>query len=246
MNSFFKRLIFFVVICYGTGVSASANNADSTYRLREISLAETTDVDDSISITPSQYRKTRYMDIQTNMIYDALLIPNIGIEYYLGKNWSVTTNIIYGWWNSDQHHWYWRAYGMDIGVRKWVGKASKKKPLTGHHIGAYGQLFTFDFETGNRGYMGGEPGGTLWNKMNYIIGAEYGYSMPVAQRLNIDFTMGMGYWGGTYHEYEPVGKQYVWRATKQRHWFGPTKVGISLVWLIGNGHCNKKKGGHHE
>ena len=34
--------------------------------------------------------------------------------------------------------------------------------------------------------------------------------------------------------------------TIQRHWFGPTKVGISLVWLIGNGHCNKKKGGHHE
>lgn len=104
MNSFFKRLIFFVVICYGTGVSASANNADSTYRLQEISLAETTDVDDSISVTPSQYRKIRYMDIQTNMIYDALLIPNIGIEYYLGKNWSVVTNIIYSWWNSDQHH----------------------------------------------------------------------------------------------------------------------------------------------
>jgi len=95
MNNFFKRLIFFVVICYGTGVSASANNADSTYRLQEISLAETTDVDDSISVTPSQYRKTRYMDIQTNMIYDALLIPNIRIEYYLGKNWSIATNIIY-------------------------------------------------------------------------------------------------------------------------------------------------------
>ena len=35
--------------------------------------------------------------------------------------------------------------------------------------------------------MAGVPGGTLWNRMNYAFGAEYGYSMPIAKRLNIDF-----------------------------------------------------------
>ena len=38
--------------------------------------------------------------------------------------------------------------------------------------------------------MGGEPGGTLWDKGNYAVGVEYGYSLPVARRLNIDFTIG--------------------------------------------------------
>nr|WP_147351517.1 DUF3575 domain-containing protein [Bacteroides caccae] len=28
-----------------------------------------------------------------------------------------------------------------------------------------------------------------------------------------------------------------------RRWFGPTKAGISLVWLIGRGNYNEKKGG---
>ncbi len=78
-------------------------------------------------------------------------------------------------------HWYWRAYGGDIAIRKWWGKAAGEKPLTGHHIGIYGQIFTYDFETGGRGYMGGKPGGTLWDKMNYIVGAEYGYSLPIAR-----------------------------------------------------------------
>lgn len=69
--------------------------------------------------------------------------------------------------------------------------------------------------------------------MNYSTGVEYGYSLPVAYRLNIDFTIAVGYWGGTYYEYTPVDNCYVWQATKERHWFGPTKAEISLVWLIG-------------
>lgn len=33
--------------------------------------------------------KPFYMDIRTNMIYDALLIPNVGVEFDLGKRWTV-------------------------------------------------------------------------------------------------------------------------------------------------------------
>ncbi len=183
-----------------------------------------------------------YMDVRTNMLYDALLVPNVGVEFYLGSDWSVVGNWMYGWWRRNRSHWYWRAYGGDIALRKWFGKAAKEKPLTGHHLGVYGQLFTYDFESGGRGYMGGKPGGTLWDKMNYAAGVEYGYSLPIARRLNIDFSIGVGYWAGTYYEYKPMDDCYVWQCTKQRHWFGPTKVEASLVWLIGRGNYNKEKG----
>ena len=80
--------------------------------------------------------------------------------------------------------------------------------------------------------------------MNYGAGLEYGYSLPVARRLNLDFVVGLGYWGGTYYEYLPLDDCYVWQRTKQRHWVGPTKVELSLVWLLGSENCNsKKKGG---
>lgn len=195
---------------------------------------------DSIYIEPSPIRKPFYMAMRTNMLFDVLLLPNIGLEFYLGKNWSVAANWMYGWWKTDRRHWYWRAYGGDIAIRKWLGKAAEEKPLTGHHIGFYTQIFTYDFETGGRGYMGGKPGGAIWNKMNYAIGAEYGYSLPIARKLNIDFTLGVGYWGGIYHEYEPQAGYYVWKATKERRWIGPTKAEISLVWLLGRGNSNRK------
>ena len=93
--------------------------------------------------------------------------------------------------------------------------------------------------------MGGEPGGTLWDRMNYTIGAEYGYSMPIAHRLNIDFSIAAGYMGGRYYEYIPLDGHYVWQATKDRKWIGPTKLEVSLVWLLGHGNNNTKtkKGG---
>ncbi len=184
-----------------------------------------------------------YMALKTNMLYDVALVPNIGAEFYLGRNWTVVGNWMYGWWKSDSAHWYWRAYGGDLAVRKWFGRKAAEKPLQGHHIGIYGQALTYDFETGGRGYMGGKPGGSLWDKANWGVGVEYGYSLPVGYRFNIDFTLGVGYLGGEYWEYKPVDKHYVWQATHQRNWFGPTKLEVSLAWLIGRGNYNVSKGG---
>ena len=86
----------------------------------------------------------------------------------------------------------------------------------------------------------------MWDKLNYAIGVEYGYSLPISRRLNLDFTLGVGYWGGEYHEYIPSDGHYVWQSTKQRHWFGPTKAEVSLIWLIGRGNYNEKKGANDE
>lgn len=189
------------------------------------------------------HRGPFYMDVRTNMLYDALAVPNIGVEFYLGKNWSVVANWMYAWWKTDRRHRYWRVYGGDLAVRYWFGKAAHRKPLTGHHVGLYGGLLTYDFEWGGTGYMGGIPEGSLWDKCNHHFGVEYGYSLPIAKRLNIDFNIGVGYLGGEYREYKPIDGHYVWQATKKRHWFGPTKIEVSLVWLIGRGNTNSKKGG---
>lgn len=188
-------------------------------------------------------RKPFYMALKTNLLYDAALIPNLGAEFYVGRGWSVGGSWMYAWWNSDRKHKYWRTYGGELDIRKYFGRRAGEKPLTGHHLGLYGQMLTYDFELGGKGYMGGRPGGTLWDKMHWGVGLEYGYSLPVGRRLNLDFGIGVGYLGGEYWEYTPQDDHYLWLRTKKRHWFGPTKAEVSLVWLIGRGNSNEKKGG---
>ncbi|MDE7345222.1 MAG: DUF3575 domain-containing protein [Muribaculaceae bacterium] len=184
-----------------------------------------------------------YMGLKTNMLYDALLIPNIGAEFYVGKNISLTADWMYGWWDRDRTHYYWRAYGGNIGARWWFGPQADEKPLTGHHLGIFAGAVTYDFELGKGGIMGGIPRGTLWDRCNFISGIEYGYSLPVARRLNIDFSLAFGYMGGKYIKYEPKYGFYIWQSTHRLHWFGPTKAEISLVWLIGCNNYNRSKGG---
>ena len=182
--------------------------------------------------------------LKTNALYDLLLVPNIGVEFSFCKNWSAGANWMYGWWKHDAKHWYWRVYGGDLYARRWFGKQAKQKALTGHHLGVYAQMLTYDFATGDRGYMGGEPGGNLLDKASFATGIEYGYSLPVATRLNLDFSIGVGYMGGQYHEYIPMDDCYVWQTTKKRHWFGPTKAEVSLVWLLDRNLFKIKKGGN--
>ena len=205
--------------------------------------ASKTEAEDSRMISEPQQQPPFYMAAKTNLLYDALLVPNAGVEFYLGKGFSASGSWMYAWWKKNRRHRYWRIYGGELAIRKYFCRPEGGSPLSGHHLGVYGQILTYDFETGGRGYMGGKPGGTLWEKMNYTAGLEYGYSLPVARRLNIDFVIGLGYWGGTYYEYLPMDNHYVWQATKQRHWFGPTKAEISLVWLLGRGNHKLKKGG---
>ncbi|MDE6040577.1 MAG: DUF3575 domain-containing protein, partial [Muribaculaceae bacterium] len=183
-----------------------------------------------------------YLALKTNLLYDAAALPSIGFEAYVGKNWSVVGNWTYGWWDKDNVHRYWRAYGGDLAVRRWFGRKAAEKPLTGHHLGVYAGVVTYDFEFGGVGHMGGLPGRNLWDRCNYMAGIEYGYSLPVGRRLNIDFTLGLGYLGGKVIRYVPSGNFYLWQKTSHFNWLGPTKVEISLVWLIGCGNYNRKGG----
>lgn len=164
--------------------------------------------------------------IKTNMLYDLAAVPNVGIEIPIGERWSVGADWMYAWWKNDRRHRYLRIYGGSLEVRRWFPtRRHAGSLLTGHHVGLYGQMFTYDLEWGGKGYLG--------DKWSWGVGAAYGYSLPVGKRLNIDFTIGVGYQQGEYMTYHPEDDCYVWDATHNRKWFGPTKAEISLVWFIG-------------
>ena len=225
-----QRAASLSILCYGKSKEVALIQEAAEPVVEDLPVSESEFV---VEAMPA--KKPFYMGIKNNMLYDIAIIPNIGAEFYLGKNISLVGNWMYAWWKRDANAWYWRTYGGDLGIRYWFGKAAKKKPLTGHHIGLFGQILTYDFEVGGRGYLG--------DRWSYGGGLEYGYSLPVARRLNIDFNLGLGYIGGEFKEYLPIDGHYVWQVTKMRHWTGPTKAEISLVWLLGRGNENEGKGG---
>ena len=175
-----------------------------------------------------------YFALKSNLLYDALLIPNLSLEASISGGWTLGAGGMLAWWSKDAKHRYWRIYGGDLEIRKYFGTLSKSKPLQGHHLGIYGDFLTYDFEFGAKGYQ---------SKATYAAGIKYGYSHPIANRLNLDFALGIGYLHSNYKTYVPRDGCYVYQETKKRKWLGPTQAEISLVWLLGKGNTNKKKGG---
>ena len=191
------------------------------------------DVDARTETAKEQERPRGFcMGIKTNLIYDAAFIPNLGLEFHLGRRWSLAADYCHAWWSNEPENLFWRIYGGELGLRKYFGGKSHWTPLSGHHLGIYGQCYTYDFELGEQGQM---------SPLTYGAGVEYGYSVPLCRSLNLDFGIGAGYLGGEYYVYDPDQGCYVWERTMQRHWFGPTKFEISLVWIIGGKTSSNKK-----
>lgn len=177
--------------------------------------------------------KAQSLALKTNMLYDAVLVPNVGVEVSLGKQWTASADWFYTWFSSDSRHRYWQGYGGYLTVRRYFAQTSNLKPqtsnLSGHHLGAYVLGLTYDVEWGGRGYQADHFG--------FGAGLEYGYALPISNSLLLDFSLGIGFQDGEYKEYDPIDDHYVWQSTHKRHWFGPTKAEVTLKWVLG------KKGG---
>lgn len=170
--------------------------------------------------------KRKFMiGVRSNLLYDVAATPNIGVDVYLSKKVSLGVNWMGSWWNSGKEHRYWRTYGGDIHADYWFNPTKK---WTGHHLGIYGQMATFDYEWKNTGYQMPDYG--------FGGGIDYGYAVGLGKHFSLDFNIGIGYFGGTYHEYTPSETEfdhYYIENTKKLNWFGPTKLEISLIWKIG-------------
>ena len=178
------------------------------------------------------------------MFYDALLVPNLGIEVGIRRHFSVALNWAYAWWNSCKSGKYWRMYGGDVEGRYWF-KPKTEYRLTGHHLGVYAQMLTYDIALSRHGVLAGVPGSTLWDYPTWGVGVSYGHSWRLGQSLRIDCAIGAGYLHGIYQKYTHEDDCYVWKSAHRLRYWGPTRAEVSLVWVL-QGRKMVKKGGGHE
>jgi hypothetical protein len=100
----------------------------------------------------------------------------------------------------------------------------------------YAESGKWDFELGRKICHQGE---------HWSAGLSYGFSMPVSKRLNLEFSLSVGYASIAYRKFAPSNDyEILWRdPVKHGRWnyFGPTKAQISLVIPITV--QTKRKGG---
>lgn len=171
------------------------------------------------------------MAVKTNLLHCAAATPDIGVEVSIARKFSVSAEGVWAWWSNDGRHRYWRIRGGWAEMRVWLGQWRDRRALTGHHLGIYGSVLDYDFEFGGKGWQ--SPSWT------YGTGMSYGYSLRIASRFNLDFSVRAGYSCGPLVRYRPQCGTYVCTSRNTHRYIGLTGIEVTLVWFPGRGAWNK-------
>ncbi len=164
-------------------------------------------------------------NIKTNLLYDATGTLNLGVEFRTGRRTSIDIPFNYNPWQFKENR-QWRHFLVQPEFRLWTREA-----FDGHFFGAHAHYAYYnvgnlpdpfsDYMKAHRfeGWLAG-------------AGISYGYRWNFNHWLGLEATIGVGY---AYMEYEKFECQRCGEAlgSASRHYFGPTKVGLSLVFGIG-------------
>ena len=175
--------------------------------------------------------------LKTNVLFDLALAFNGEIEVPLGRNnrWSLMAEFWKPWyvWNRNSRAYQLQVMGAE--VRYWLGRCRSQRPvLTGWFVAPYYAYGKYDFEwdTDNRndGYNGVGDQGEF-----HSVGLSLGYSWPIHRRWNLEVSGAVGaFWGPRRHYHGEFGDTHlIWKYTTNTSYVGPTKLKVSLVWLVG-------------
>ena len=167
--------------------------------------------------------------IKTNLLSDAALSPNVGVEIGLAPRWSVDLNGQYNLWTVNGHKWkhilaqpelrYWFC---DRYMRHFVGVHAIGIKYNVGNIPNNIKFLGTDFSLlSDYRFQGWGVGG----------GVSYGYALPLNRRWNIEFEIGAGYVYTRNDKFEckECGKM---ESIGAHHYIGPTKAAINLVYLF--------------
>ena len=159
---------------------------------------------------------------KTNLLYWATTSPNIGLEISIGRKWTLDMSAGYNPWKWNEKASF-RHWTVQPGVRYWTCNA-----FEGHFFGLYGSYAKYN--VGNLSFIPAMKDYVYKGNM-FGGGISYGYHFPLKGRWGLELEIGVGY---LYMEYD----KHICRTCSEkiksgtRDYWGPTKIGISFVYLI--------------
>ena len=166
--------------------------------------------------------------LKTNLLYWLVLAPNIEVEFTLGRErrTSIMAEYTTPWFRWDKKENAYELQYAGVELRRWLTpRCNEARPfLSGSFLGPYVAIGKYDLERNGTGDQGEFTS----------FGLTYGYSWPLAPRWNLEFSLSAGYLSGERRHYNTMfeSTHLIYKYTKNFSYFGPTKVKLSIVWII--------------
>lgn len=168
--------------------------------------------------------------IKTNLVSDAILNANAGIEFALAPRWSVDLSGQFNGWTVNGEKWkHWLAQPE---IRYWFCDHFAKHFVGLHAVGGQYNFGGFDTKLAFFGtdysifkeerHQGWYVGG----------GIAYGYSFILNRHVDLELELGIGYVYTFYDKFNCAGCGRKLEEDHPHHYFGPTKAAVNLVYVF--------------
>jgi hypothetical protein len=177
--------------------------------------------------------KSQVVGIKTNVLYWATGgTINIGAEVSLGKKLTLDLGVtgnpwVFGPRELNRKIWHWTANGE---IRFWQWQKFNRGFLGVHLLGGSFDSGGITLPLGaftvlrNHRLEGGMAG----------LGVSYGWQWYLGPHWNLEATLGVGYMYVVYNKFGCRTCDEMLESNTVKHYFGPTKVGVSFMYLFGS------------
>lgn len=176
---------------------------------------------------------TRAQDvgIKTNLLYDALLSPTLGLEFGLAPKWSLDVSGTVNLWTVNDKRW--KQWMVQPEARYWFCRKFAGSFLGLHAIG--GQYNFGNLNFGGKNFLGTNLKALEDHRFQgWMAGAgiAYGYSWILSKHWNIEAEIGVGWIYTRYDEFECTGCGKKIEENHPHNYVGPTKAAVNLIYYF--------------
>lgn len=169
--------------------------------------------------------------IKTNVLSDAFLNPNIGIEIGLSPRWTLEVDGQFNLWSLSNNR-RWKHWSVQPEVRYWLCDR-----FAGHFFGIHlhGGQYNVGGINVNADFLGTDYRkikGSRYQGWFVGAGVAYGYSFILSRHWNLEPEIGFGYSYTVYDRFRCAGCGRKVETNVPHHYVGITKAAINLVYLF--------------
>jgi hypothetical protein len=169
--------------------------------------------------------------LKTNILMDATLNVNAGVEVGLAPKWTLdVTGQLNAWTLSHQRrwkHWYVQPEARYWFCDRWAGHF-----LGVHVFGGQYNVGGIDNSINFLGTDFSKLSDTRFQGWAIGAGVAYGYAWNLGKHWNLEAEIGIGYAYTRFDRFSCKGCGQKIENDKEHHYVGPTKAALNLVYLF--------------
>lgn len=169
--------------------------------------------------------------LKTNLLYDALLTPTLGVEVGVAPKWTLEVDGSLNDWTVNGKNW--KQWNVQPEARYWLCQRFSGHFFALHAIG--GQFNFGNLNFGGRNFLGTNLKQLEDHRLQgWMAGAGigYGYSWILSKHWNIEAELGIGWIFTKYDVFrcQDCGKKIAEDIT--HNYYGPTKLAVNLIYVF--------------